>query len=92
MGAVLGALYLQGTRWFLPGEWQLLASGAGVLTILLIVPSGLGGLVVRVRDAWLGRVATARGMDVPGFTAPTSPLATAKPGTVAPDPAPVGVA
>lgn len=68
MGAVLGAVYLQGTRWFLPAEWQLLASGAGVLFVLLIVPSGLGGLVVRVRDAWLGRVANARGLDVPGFT------------------------
>jgi branched-chain amino acid transport system permease protein len=71
-GAVLGALYLQGTRWFLPAEWQLLASGGGVLVILLIVPSGLGGLVIRLRDAWLGRLATARGMDVPGFTATTS--------------------
>ncbi len=70
MGAVLGAVYLQGTRWFLPAEWQLLASGAGVLVVLLIVPSGLGGLVVRARDSWLGRVATARGLDVPGFTTP----------------------
>lgn len=70
MGAVLGALYLQGTRWFLPGEWQLLASGAGVLAILLVLPSGLGGMVLRLRDGWLGRVATRRGLDVPGFTAP----------------------
>lgn len=69
MGAVLGALYLQGTRWFLPAEWQLLASGGGVLFILLVLPSGLGGLVVRGRDAWLGRLATSRGLDVPGFTA-----------------------
>jgi len=72
MGAVLGAVWLQGTRWFLPGEWQLLASGAGVLFVLLIVPSGLGGLVLRLRDAWLGRVATRAGLDVPGFTAPTT--------------------
>jgi branched-chain amino acid transport system permease protein len=72
MGAVLGALYLQGTRWFLPAEWQLLASGAGVLFVLLIVPSGIGGLVVRLRDMWLGQVATRRGLDVPGFTAPTT--------------------
>jgi branched-chain amino acid transport system permease protein len=80
MGAVLGALYLQGTRWFLPAQWQLLASGAGVLAILLIVPSGLGGLVVRARDAWLGRVATSHGLDIPGFTAPT----TARPDGVPP--------
>jgi branched-chain amino acid transport system permease protein len=69
-GAVIGALWLQGIRWFLPGEWQLLATGAGVLFILLIFPAGLGGLLVRVRDTWLGRVALKHGIDVPGFTAP----------------------
>jgi hypothetical protein len=82
MGAVLGALYLQGTRWFLPGEWQLLASGAGVLFVLLVLPSGLGGLFVRLRDLWLGRLAISHGLDVPGFT----PAATPSP---APAPAPV---
>lgn len=56
MGAVLGAVWLQGVRWFLPGEWQLLASGAGVLFVLLIVPSGIGGLVLRLRDSWLNRL------------------------------------
>lgn len=75
MGAVLGAVWLQGIRWFLPGEWQLLATGAGVLFVLLIVPSGLGGLVLRLRDLWLGRVATRAGLDVPGFTAPATELA-----------------
>jgi len=72
MGAVLGAVWLQGIRWFLPGEWQLLASGAGVLFVLLIVPSGLGGLVLRLRDMWLGRVGTRARLDVPGFTAPAT--------------------
>jgi len=67
-GAVIGALWLQGIRWFLPAEWQLLASGAGVLFILLIFPAGLGGLLVRLRDTWLGRVALKHGLDVPGFT------------------------
>src|SRR3546814_20753025 len=75
MGAVLGALWLQGTRWFLPGEWQLRASGAGVLAVLLIMPSGLGGLVLRLRDAWLSRLATNRNLDAPGFTPPGSALA-----------------
>lgn len=85
MGAVLGAVYLQGTRWFLPAQWQLLASGAGVLFVLLIVPSGLGGLVVRVRDAWLGRVAATHGLDVPGFTPALTPPDRPNP---VPDPAP----
>jgi branched-chain amino acid transport system permease protein len=69
-GAVIGALWLQGIRWFLPGEWQLLASGAGVLFVLLIFPGGVGGLLVKIRDTWLGRVATKHHLDVPGFTAP----------------------
>jgi branched-chain amino acid transport system permease protein len=60
-GAVLGALYLLGTRWFLPSEWQLLASGAGVLLILLVLPGGLGGLLYRVRDRFLQHVARADG-------------------------------
>ncbi len=68
-GAVIGALWFQGLRWFLPGEWQLLASGVGVLFILLIFPGGVGGLLVRLRDTWLGRVATKHGLDIPGFTA-----------------------
>jgi branched-chain amino acid transport system permease protein len=50
-GAFLGALYLRGTAWFITSrEWQLLATGAGVLLVLLVLPGGLGGLWVRVRD------------------------------------------
>lgn len=75
LGAVLGALWLQGTRWFLPADWQLLASGAGVLLVLLILPGGLGGLAVRLRDRWLGKVARDRGLEVPGFT-PDAPEGT----------------
>jgi branched-chain amino acid transport system permease protein len=68
LGAVLGAVWLMGTRWFLPNEWQLLASGAGVLLVLLILPGGLGGLALQLRDRWLARIATNRGLDVPGYT------------------------
>ncbi len=51
-GAVLGAVYLRGIRWFVPSpEWQLLSTGAGVLLVLLILPSGLGGLWITIRDA-----------------------------------------
>lgn len=57
VGAVLGAVFLQGGGWFLPTEFQLLATGAGVLIVLLVLPGGLGGLVYRVRDLWLRSVA-----------------------------------
>lgn len=50
-GAFLGALYLRGTSWFITArEWQLLATGGGVLLVLLVLPGGIGGLWVRVRD------------------------------------------
>lgn len=50
-GALLGALYLRGTRWFITSqEWQLLSTGVGVLLVLLILPGGLGSLWVKLRD------------------------------------------
>jgi branched-chain amino acid transport system permease protein len=72
LGAVLGALYLQGTQWFLPTEWQFVASGVGVLAILLILPGGLGGLVYRLRDHWLAWVASRYKIDAPGLATITS--------------------
>ena len=67
-GALLGAAYVEGIRFFLPVSWQLLASGGGLLLILLLTPSGLGGLVLRARDAWLQKVAADRGIHAPGFS------------------------
>ena len=50
-GAVLGAVYLRGTEWFVTAEeWRFLSSAAGVLLVLLVVPGGLGALVIKIRD------------------------------------------
>ncbi|MFM2071796.1 MAG: hypothetical protein RLZZ623_2059 [Actinomycetota bacterium] len=50
-GAFLGALYLRGTQWFITAQvWQLLSSSVGVLVVLLVLPGGLGGLWVTLRD------------------------------------------
>lgn len=68
-GAVLGALYLRGSEWLLPGNWQLVASGAAMLLILMIAPYGLGGILARLRDMWLRWVAGRYGIDVPTLTA-----------------------
>ena len=68
-GALLGALYLLGTRWFLPLEWQFLASGFGVLLVLMLLPSGLGGLLFDVRDHALRWIAARRGILVPSLVA-----------------------
>ena len=67
IGAVLGALYIQGSQWFLPTEWQFVASGIGVLGILLILPGGIGGLLYRLRDRWLARVADHHRVSAPGL-------------------------
>ena len=68
-GAVLGAIYFQGMAWFLPLDWQFVASGVGVLLILLILPAGLDGLLYSIRDAGLRWVAKRRDIMVPTLTA-----------------------
>jgi ABC-type branched-subunit amino acid transport system ATPase component/ABC-type branched-subunit amino acid transport system permease subunit len=60
-GAVLGAAFLLGTRWFLPGDWQILATGVGVLLVLWLAPGGLASLVFRLRDRLVERAVTASG-------------------------------
>ena len=72
-GAVLGALFLFGARWFLDPEWQFLASGIGVLPVLLLAPGGLAGLAYQARDRWLRAVAARSGMSVPGYGAAVEP-------------------
>ena len=62
VGAALGAVFLQGGGWFLPTELQVLATGVGVLIVLLVLPGGLGGVVYRVRDLWLRSVARRHGI------------------------------
>ena len=66
-GAVLGAVFLRAGDLYLSGNWRLLVSGLGVLALLLISPGGLGGLLFRVRDAWLRWVADARRIDAPSL-------------------------
>jgi branched-chain amino acid transport system permease protein len=72
-GAIIGALYVRGSQWFLGNEWQqLFASSVGVLLVLLIAPGGLGGLLVRVRDAWLRSVARRHAVVAPSLLADTA--------------------
>ncbi|HYF46067.1 MAG TPA: ABC transporter permease, partial [Acidimicrobiales bacterium] len=73
LGVLLGAVYLEASYRFasdLPGDaaiWRLLSNSLGVLLVLMILPSGLGGLVYRVRDAALRWVARRRGLVVPSY-------------------------
>jgi branched-chain amino acid transport system permease protein len=57
LGGVVGALFLKGGEWWLPGEWRFLASAVGVLFVLLALPGGLSGALYRLRDGWLRSVA-----------------------------------
>jgi ABC-type branched-subunit amino acid transport system ATPase component/ABC-type branched-subunit amino acid transport system permease subunit len=67
-GALLGAVYVQSVEFFLHGAAQLLATGAGLLFLLMVVPGGLGEVLYGARDWLLRRLARSRGLDVPGFT------------------------
>jgi branched-chain amino acid transport system permease protein len=68
-GALLGATYVQSVDFFFPIEWQFLATGAGLLLVLLVFPSGFGGVLADLRDGALRRIATRRGLVVPSLLA-----------------------
>lgn len=68
-GVILGALYVWGVTYFLPANYTLLATGAGILVILLVLPQGLGGVMYSLRDGYLRRVATRRNIVVPSLLA-----------------------
>lgn len=66
-GAVLGAVYLRGTQWFITSsEWRILSSGVGVLFVLLVLPGGLGGLVNRLRDRFVAFAVARQAVDAAG--------------------------
>jgi branched-chain amino acid transport system permease protein len=75
LGAVLGAIVLQGGQWFLPAQWQILVSGAGVVLILMVLPGGLSDIVFRTRDQLLRQVALRRGVLVPSLLQDRAPPA-----------------
>jgi branched-chain amino acid transport system permease protein len=68
-GAVLGAIYVRGAEFFLRSSWALVASGGGILVLLLFLPEGLGGLVYSQRDRYLRWVARRRHILVPSLVA-----------------------
>jgi branched-chain amino acid transport system permease protein len=68
-GAILGAAYVRGAEFFLPAQWTLIASGFGILLLLLVLPEGLGGGMYRIRDWVLRRIAARRDLYVPSLVA-----------------------
>lgn len=70
-GAVLGAVYIRSVQYFLPSEWAFLATGTGLLLVLIVLPGGLGAALGDVRDVLLRRIARRRGIRVPSLVADT---------------------
>ena len=68
-GAILGAAYVRGAEFFLPAQWTLIASGFGILLLLLVLPEGLGGGMYRIRDWVLRKIAARRDLYVPSLVA-----------------------
>jgi branched-chain amino acid transport system permease protein len=66
-GALLGATYVHGADFYLPSGWKYLASGVGLLAILLVFPGGFGSLLAIGRDTWLRWIARRRNLVVPSL-------------------------
>ncbi|HEX2849075.1 MAG TPA: ABC transporter permease [Acidimicrobiales bacterium] len=68
-GAILGAIYVRGTQYFLPAQFQLAVTGLGMLLLLWLFPGGLGQIVFALRDRYLRAVAARRNLLVPSLVA-----------------------
>lgn len=68
-GALLGSTYVQSLDFFLPARWQFLATGTGLLLVLMILPGGLGSVLYDGRDWLLRKIAARRELLVPSLVA-----------------------
>lgn len=65
-GGVIGAVYLEVVGTALSSNWQLLATGAGVLLVLIVLPEGLGSVIFRVRDRLAAMIAERHDLSASG--------------------------
>jgi branched-chain amino acid transport system permease protein len=68
-GAVLGAIYVFAMQYYMLPEFRFLATGFGLLAILLILPGGLGAGLAEARDGALRWIARRRNIIVPSLLA-----------------------
>ena len=90
-GGVLGAIYLEGGFFLLPGNWRFFSSSVGVLFVLLVIPGGLGSLAYKVRDVWLRWVANRNDVLVPSMIADKRVAQEPPPQALDPDAEPVAM-
>ena len=72
MGAVTGAVVIEGLVLFgssIADNLELLATGPGLLLVLMFIPGGFAQLIYQVRDNYLRWVANRRGILVPSLLA-----------------------
>jgi len=62
-------VYVRTIQFYLPAQYQFLATGFGMLVLLLVFPGGLGEIVFRIRDRWLRRYAAKHEILVPSLVA-----------------------
>ncbi len=72
-GALLGAVYVRGVDYYFAQEWQILATGVGLLVVLMLLPGGIGGGLADLRDALLRRVARRRGLEIASLATDDAP-------------------
>ena len=94
-GALIGATFIQGIEYFntsfpdaVRPYLQFIASGVGVIFVLLLLPGGLSQLLYDLRDRGLRMIADRRGILVPSLVADmraTLPEETARPATAVDD-------
>jgi branched-chain amino acid transport system permease protein len=70
-GAVIGAIYVFSAQYFLPSEYSLLATGIGMLVVLMILPGGIGAALGDARDGALRWYARRHNIRVPSLVADT---------------------
>jgi ABC-type branched-subunit amino acid transport system ATPase component/ABC-type branched-subunit amino acid transport system permease subunit len=78
-GALIGAAYIEGAKYFLSTELAFFTGGLGLLIVLMALPGGLGGAVYQLRDRYLRWVANRRNVLVPSLVADARGVDAARP-------------
>jgi hypothetical protein len=68
-GVIAGTVYVFSLQYYMLPEYRFLATGFGLLAVLLILPGGLGAGFAEARDAGLRWVAKRRKILVPSLVA-----------------------
>ncbi|MDZ7673477.1 MAG: ABC transporter permease [Acidimicrobiales bacterium] len=71
-GSILGVVYVFTMQYYMLPEYRFLATGIGLLALLLVLPGGIGAGLAEARDAVLRWLAKRRDILVPSLVADRS--------------------